>query len=302
MNLAALDLNLLVSLDALLLEAHVGRAASRAGLSQPAMSHALKRLRTMMSDPLLVRVGAKMELTARAQSLRAPLALALEHVRTLLAPDAFDPARSSRLFRLMLPDIVVDLLLTPLIRRLDKTAPGVRLEVVPWSGSAYLTPELTRAVDIVVACLGDSFPGFKRERVYTDSDALAVRRGHPLAAKLHRRDSFFAARHVAVVPRNAREDLIDAWLRSEGYARQIALVTPSYLQALRIAASTDLVAFVPRRLIAALEKPFGLQAVRPPLDPGSDEQSLFYPAQAEMDPGSIWLRKQLLDIGRELER
>src|SRR5882672_8389748 len=106
MNLASLDLNLLVALDALLAEASVGRAASRIGLSQPATSHALRRLREMIGDPLLVRVGARMELTPRAQSLRAPLADALEQLRGLFTPEGFDPAVSTRRFALMMPDLV----------------------------------------------------------------------------------------------------------------------------------------------------------------------------------------------------
>ena len=96
MNLASLDLNLLVALEALLMEASVSRAAMRIGLSQPATSHALQRLRDILRDPLLVRVGARMELTPRAQALRGPLAQALDQVRGLFVRDDFDAARSER--------------------------------------------------------------------------------------------------------------------------------------------------------------------------------------------------------------
>src|SRR6266699_6680649 len=95
MNLSSIDLNLLVALDALLSEAHVGRAARKIGLSQPAASHALKRLRELLADPLLVRVGTRMELTPRATGLRESLTEALQRVETLLIADSFDPARSS---------------------------------------------------------------------------------------------------------------------------------------------------------------------------------------------------------------
>src|ERR1700709_2044257 len=100
MNLAALDLNLLVALDALLLEANVSRAAMRIGLSQPAASHALQRLRDVLGDPLLVRVGARMELTPRAQALRGPLAQVLDQVRGLFVSDDFHAERSARQCRL----------------------------------------------------------------------------------------------------------------------------------------------------------------------------------------------------------
>src|SRR5207237_8806853 len=102
MNLNSLDLNLLVALDALLREGNVSRAALRIGLSQPAASHALQRLRDLIGDPLLVRNGARMELTPRALALRARLAQARDPVQALFVPDAFDPARSERQFRLMM--------------------------------------------------------------------------------------------------------------------------------------------------------------------------------------------------------
>ncbi|MXE75932.1 LysR family transcriptional regulator, partial [Escherichia coli] len=90
-----------------------------------------------------------------------------------------------------------------------------------------------------------------------------------------------------VIIRGNNEDLIDTWLRSKGIERHISLVVPGYLEALHVAARTDLVAFVPRRLIAALSRQLGLVAVTPPLDPGIDEQFMFHPTRAQMDPGSI---------------
>src|SRR3982075_3497407 len=289
MNLKSLDLNLLVALDALLLEANVSRAAMRIGLSQPAASHALQRLREVLGDPLLVRVGARMELTPRAQALRGPLAQALDQVRGLFVPDYFDAARSERQFRLMMPDLAVELLMPPLMAKITKAAPNVRIDVVPWRGPAIFTAEFARTIDMVIS-IGDAFKGFHRQLLYTDSDALAVRRGHPVGAKLKRREAFLNARHIAVVIRGQNADLIDDWLRAKGVERQIALVVPGYIEALHVVARTDLVAFVPRRLIAALTKPLSLATVTPPLDPGIDEQFMFYPTRAQMDPGSIWLR------------
>ncbi|MDZ4369266.1 MAG: LysR family transcriptional regulator [Afipia sp.] len=301
MNLASLDLNLLVALDALLLEANVGRAAMRIGLSQPAASHALRRLRDVLGDPLLVRAGARMELTPRAQALRAPLAQALDQVRGLFMPDDFDAARSERRFRLMMPDLAVELLMPRLMKKLDAAAPGVRIDVVPWRGPAIFTAEFARTIDMVIS-IGDAFKGFHRQLLYTDSDALAVRQGHPAGARLRNRDAFLKARHVAVVIRGQSEDLIDTWLQTKKLERRIALVVPSYIEALHVAARTELVAFVPRRLITALSKQLSLVTVAPPVDPGIDEQFMFYPTRAQMDPGSIWLRAIMLGIGRELER
>jgi DNA-binding transcriptional LysR family regulator len=301
MNLAALDLNLLVALDALLLEANVSRAAMRVGLSQPAMSHALQRLRDMLGDPLLVRVGARMELTPRAQALRGPLAQALDQVRGLFIPDDFDAASSERRFRLMMPDLAVELLVPPLMEKVTRLAPNVRLDIVPWRGPAIFNAEFARTIDLVIS-IGNAFGGFHRQLLYTDRDALAVRRGHPLGTKLARREVFLAARHVAVVIRGQNADLIDDWLRTKGIERRIALVVPGYIEALHIVARTDLVAFVPGRLIAALAQQLSLKALTPPLDPGIDEQFMFYPTRAQFDPGSAWLRKLMLETGQGLDR
>jgi DNA-binding transcriptional LysR family regulator len=301
MNLHSLDLNLLVALDALLLEANVSRAAMRIGLSQPAASHALQRLRELVGDPLLVRTGARMELTPRALALRAPLAQALDQVRALFVPDDFDATRSERRFRLMMPDLAVELLMPPLMEKITRLAPNLTIDVVPWRGSAIFTAEFARTIDMVIS-IGNAFKGFHRQLLYTDSDALAVRRGHPSATKLKTKEGFLKARHVAVIIRGQNEDLIESWLRAMGIERRIALIVPGYIDALHVAARTDLVAFVPRRLIAALSQQLSLKTIAPPLDPGIDEQFMFYPTRAQMDPGSIWLRKLMLQTGRELDR
>ena len=301
MNLNSLDLNLLVALDALLREANVSRAAMRIGLSQPAASHALQRLRDLVGDPLLVRNGSRMELTPRALGLRAPLAQTLDQVRGLFLPDAFDAASSDRQFRLMMPDLAVELLVPPLMAKITKAAPNVRIDVVPWRGPAIFPADFARTIDMVIS-IGNAFKGFHRQLLYADSDALAVRRGHPVGNRLKKQDAFLDARHVAVIIRGQNEDLIDTWLRSKGIERKIALVVPGYIEALHVAARTDLVAFVPRRLIAALSKQLSLATVTPPLDPGIDEQFMFYPTRAQMDPGSIWLRRLMLETGQELDR
>lgn len=300
MNLAQLDLNLLVALDALLAEGGVGRAAQRLNLSQPAVSHALRRLREATGDPLLVRVGPRMELTPHAQALRAPLAQALEQVRGLFQAQGFDPATSARGFRLMMPDLCVDLLMPAVLAQVAAAAPGVRLDVVPWRGPAVLTPDFARTIDLVAAWTGEAYPGFHRQTLYTDRDALAVRRGHPEAGRLSTLAGFNAARHVAVVGAGERDDAIEPFLRQNGVERRIALTVPSYLQALRMTARSDLVAFVPGRLIAALAGPLDLVRVEPPIDPGEDAQYLFHPVVAHRDPGSVWIRELVLRVGRGL--
>jgi len=300
MNLAGLDLNLLVTLDALLAEASVGRAAQRVGLSQPATSHALRRLRDLFDDALLVRTGRGMELTPRAEALREPVATALDRVARLFDPPAFDPATSNRRFRIMIPDLAASILVPPLVERVGAEAPNVVIEIVGWRGPDVMTPEFVRSIDIVVNWDGKSFPGFHRQTLYRDRDALAVRRDRPERDRLRRLEGFVAAWHVAGVGRGEVGDPIDAWLAGHGLERRAALVVPTYLQALQAAAASDLVAFVPGRLIAALGEGLRLTSVAPPIDPGEDEQFMFYPTRHRMEPGSIWLRRLVGSVAARL--
>lgn len=299
-KLNALDLNLLVALDALISEGSVVRAAARLGRSQPAASHSLRHLRQLFDDPLLVRVGHRMQLTPRAESLREPVRELLDGVEELLNAREFDAATSSRPFRLMMPDLVTSILMPQLVKRISREAPNVMLEVVGWRGPEVLTAEFARSIDIIVSWTADAFPGFHREDLYQERDRLAFRTGHPEAGRLPTRQGFLASRHIGVIGAGEVSDPIDDWLASQKLARRIAVIVPTYLQALQVAAATDLVAFVPGRLVMALADRLGLAACDAPIDPGPDQQFLFYPARSVRDPASIWLRSLIRSVGSSL--
>jgi DNA-binding transcriptional LysR family regulator len=296
-NLASLDLNLLVALEALLDDASVTVAARRVGLSQPAMSHALRRLRELLQDPLLVRAAGRMQLTERGERLRHPVRDALERVRDLLSTERFDPAQSTRTFRLHVADNACDLLLPPLVERLRSAAPHVRVELRALGERVPDAAELARAFDAAVACVPERFPGFYRQRLFTDRDVCALRTGHALARRTLDRDRFLAARHVAVVVPGAREDPVDTWLRGTGRPRNVALAVPHYLQALHVVARSDLVAVIPERLVRAYARALGLRTMRMPLDAGTFDEYLLHPARTHSDPGSAWFRGVVKEIG-----
>ena len=301
MNLSSIDLNLLVALDALISEAHVGRAARRIGLSQPAASHALKRLRDLLADPLLVRVGSRMQLTPRASGLRESLAEALHRVRTLLDAETFDPRTSTRRFSLMMQDHIGHLVVPALVKRAQTVAPGVRLDVLPWQSPSSMKAERFRAIDLVISCSTNDIAGFQRQRLFTDTEVTVVRKGHPAISRVQNLKTFLHSSHVAVVGRGLTEDPVDGWLRQEGKARRVVLRVPSYLQALQTVAQSDLLAFVPKRLAQSLEKPLSLAVLPPPIDPGQYGEYLFLPLRAAQDPASLWLRKLALEVGEQLD-
>jgi DNA-binding transcriptional LysR family regulator len=295
-NLASFDLNLLVALDALLAEAHVGRAARRIGRSQPAVSHSLRRLRELLGDPLLIRIGASMELTPRAVRLREALPDALERVRSLLVAESFVPATSSRRFQVVIHDHLADLIVPAIVRRMSAEAPRVRLEVLPWESPFSMTAERLRSIDLCTSCSTEELPGFERCPLFTDTEALVVRRDHPLMAQLGTLRTFVEAQHIAVT-----RDPLDAWLLEKGIERRIGLTVPSYLQALHAAAGSDLVAFLPARLAAALAPSLSLAIVKPPIAPGTYQEFLFYPRVREGDIASRWLRDIVIDIGKRVD-
>lgn len=300
-NIARLDLNLLIALEALLEEASVGRAAHRVALSQPAMSHALNRLRGQLGDPLLVRVGARMQRTTRADALRHPVKEVLARARDLLVSADFDAASSTRTFRLFMGDNVADLLLPALLREMRAKAPGIAIRAHAGSIRSLDPVQLARAVDFAVSCVPNRFKGFYQQRLFTDRDAVAVRRGHPLMNRTVSPEAFLRAAHVAVVGAEFVADPVDDWLRKEGLARNIVLSVSHYLQALYIVSQSDLIAVIPERLIRTHAEALDLEVMTAPLDVGTFEEYLLHPVTSHTDPGSVWLREILQGIAGSFE-
>ena len=301
MNLASVDLNLLVVLEALIAEVHVGRAARRVGRSQPAVSHSLARLRELLGDPLLVRIGSRMELTPRAAGLKESLPETLERVRSLLVTESFQPATSSRRFMVVMHDHLADLIVPDLVKRLQAEAPGARLEILPWQSPSSMTPERLRSIDLFLSCSEEEFPGFERTTLFTDTESVVVRRGHPRASRLRTWRTFLDSGHVAVVGRGTAQDPVDVWLSGKRVERRIVLVVPSYVQALHVVATTDLVALLPTRLAQALARRLSLALLRPPIDPGTYQEFLFHPVRRQRDQASLWLHRLVTETGRRID-
>ena len=300
MNLSAVDMNLLVLLEALLDEAHVRRAGERVGLSQPAASHALARLRDLFDDPLLVRVGTAMVRTPRAEALRKPLAQFVASAQAVLRMDDFNPHTSKRAFRLMLPDLVSHLIMPSLVARVARTAPDIRVKLIPWRGPALLTDRTLAEIDFFVTSFNREFSGFSRSPLYEDKDILVVRAGHPGKRALSTVKGFQASQHVSVVGAGEDRDELDEWLDKVRLQRNVAVAAPSHLIALRIAAATDYVAFVPRRFAAARKAELDLALIKPPIDPGIDILYLMTPTKSASDKGALWMKSQVEDIARTL--
>lgn len=278
-----LDLSLLPALDALLDTRNVTRAAERMGLSQPAMSRIVAKLRARFGDALLVRMGARSDLTPRAEALQLPLKAILEQAAQMAAPPHFDPLTTERCFHLAIPDIVAAILLPPLRAAMALSAPRCRLTVAPWPGK---NADMTQ-FDMAVAADPEIFPGFRIEPLYDDHDVLACRRDDVPPST----EDALQRSHVAVVPAGLARDLADEWLTAKGYSRKIVVVVPHYLQALNLVARSDLFAILPSRLVNSLGSAVGVVGVELQISQPPDQYWLLHPAHLTSDLANQWLRQ-----------
>jgi DNA-binding transcriptional LysR family regulator len=313
-QLAAVDLNLLVVFDALAREESVTRAAQRLGVTQSAVSHALRRLRALLDDPLLVGGRAGMALTPRAAQLVLPVRGALLALgRALATPAAFEPRTTTRAFTLSCPDLF-DLLTVPaLMAGLQAEAPGVDLVIVPPDvrrlSERLSAGEVDVAVRPRVAGLPDLEPavaeaGLVRKTLFEDRYVCLLRRGHPALAPSSRSGrprrltlaTYVALGHVLVSPSGEGPGPVDALLAQQGLRRRVALRVHHFASALAAVAASDLVLTGPTAL-TRLEAP-GLTPTPVPLAMPPHSIDLVWHERYTQDPGHAWLRGLLARVAR----
>ncbi len=298
-NLAGVDLNLLVALDALLAERHVTRAARRLGLSQPATSHALARLRALLGDPLLVRgAGGALVATARAEALVPRLRQALDAVRAALQGDPpFDPATARASFRISTGDYAELVLLPALMRRIAREAPGVDLWVVTSADEAAALA--SGSIDCLLAPRRAGTtpgPGTYQRPLFTETFTCLVRRGHPAAAQRLTLARYAALDHLLIAPRGTPGSFVDDALAERGKQRRVALAVPHFLVAPHVVATTDLILTVASRVAAAVAGPLDLVTVPPPVELPGFAMALYWHERRHHDPAQRWLRGLIAEV------
>ena len=263
-NLRAIDLNLLVVLDALLDEAHVSRAALRLNLSQPAASAALQRCRALFADDLLERGRGTMRRTPKAEALRGPLKSLLAGVRGLVDPPATPLREIARVLRLSMADNPAVAIVGALQRRLRQAAPGVDLVVQPWQGSDVAAQALrTGETDIAVSAFEGDLDGIVRRKLSDERYVVAMRADHPAARGLDLA-RWLDWPHVVVSGHGARHGILDDLLAREGRERRIGLVVPSFQMVPAVLLESDLIALMPARTVPAADRS-GLAVLEPPI-------------------------------------
>lgn len=284
------DLNLLLTLDVLLTECNVARAARRLHLSPSAMSRALARLRDTTGDPLLVRAGRGLVPTPRAQELREQVSRLVQEAQGVLRPaELLDPSRLSRHFTLRTSDGFVEYFGPALIALAQREAPGVRLRFVqkPDKDSA---PLRDGSVDLETGVIGAaSSPEIRTRALFRDRFIGVVRAGHPLARGKVTAARYASGQHVLVSRRGLDKGPIDEGLRALGLAREIAVIVAGFSDALSLARGSDLIASVPERHTGNLRA--GMHSFALPVEVPALTVSMLWHPRMDADPAHRWLRE-----------
>lgn len=302
MDIRSADLNLLVALDVLERERSVTRAGQRMGLSQPAMSNALARLRRLLEDPVLVRSSEGMVPTRRVGEIIGPVRQALAELESALAGEAaFDPGSARRVFRLAAMDHAWVVLVPHLARRLTERAPGVRLDLLPYGESTVDAIE-SGALDaaILAGPRHGRGPGFERVELYEDNFDCLVRRGHPRVGRRLTLERYLELGHVLASPRSRRGGLVDRALERRGASRRVHVIVPHFAAAPFVVARTDLVATLPRGVARPFAKMLDLALFPPPVALEGGPWFLVWHERSGRDRGHAWLREQILELARGL--
>ncbi|CAM3529910.1 LysR family transcriptional regulator [Parendozoicomonas haliclonae] len=311
-NISRVDLNLLVYLDALLREQNVTRAADQLGISQPAMSNGLRRLRNLFADPLLVRTSDGMTPTARALELQPLIRQVLTDVEQAIRPQTpFDALSSKRVFRIMASDYAESTLIPLLLRQLRKDAPHITLDMLTPSDVGFADVEQGR-VDMAINRFDDMPQSFHQSTIWEDSFSCILSKKNLIRRKFTL-ENYLQARHiwvsktgmgagVGVNPEDIqRLGWVDDALNNIGKQRQIAVFTRHYHVAMQLARQNDLIATLPTRAAKLMQDDPELVILPPPFLIPPIELKMAWSPLLQQDAGHRWLRRLIVDLGRRPE-
>jgi DNA-binding transcriptional LysR family regulator len=298
MDIRAVDLNLLKAFDALMTERAVTRAASRIGLSQPAMSHALSRLRGLFADDLFVRTVAGMEPTARAREIASLVTAAIEHIAAALNLGAeFDPAASAAVFTAGMAEYAEVALVGRLARGFAVTAPNATLRLVPATGHQALDQLERGEIDVAVAYLPHLPAHLEASALLRDPFVVVMRKGHPAAMRPWSLEAYAALDHVLVSPRGAPSGALDRILVDFGLKRRLSLLVATYLAVPAALGWSDLVATVPERTARQIARTAEVEILPLPID-FATTVSMVWHRRAAKDPAQQWFRALLTEAAQ----
>lgn len=296
-DLARIDLNLLPVLHQLLRHRHVSRAAEALGLTQPAVSNALRRLRTLLDDELLVRAPGGMQPTPYALHLAEPVAQALGLLEDALSQRAgFNPADSTRVFTVAMSDVGEIYFLPVLVPALAQDAPGVTLRTVSLYNPSLAEALASGAIDLALGSLPQLRAGFYQQALFRQHYVCLMRAGHPGAQQPLGRSAFQAFDHVRVEAPGTGHAQVEDHLARLQLRRRVRLTVPNFVALGHVLATTDLVATVPERFAERVCAPLGLLARPLPVKAPHSAIHQFWHAGLHGDAGHQWLRARMAGL------
>lgn len=290
-ELRRIDLNMLVTLHALLAEKHVTRAAVRLHKSQPAVSHALALLRAHFDDPLLIRRNGSMVLTARAHALAQPLQDALGNLNALLGAASFEPSTAKRRFRLSLSDYAARILLPALMQKIRVEAPGIDLAISQASREMMISQLLDGELDLALGIFPEVAPAIALQDLFSEGFvSLASKKVLPAQGGLSLSD-WLSRPHVMLAMRPDANDEIEKALAARGLKRHIALALPHWSAAVDVLAGTDLILTVASRALGPMRNHTDLRQFEPPFELPRFAYQQAWHIRKEGDAAHRWLRE-----------
>ncbi|MBE0622998.1 MAG: LysR family transcriptional regulator [Burkholderiales bacterium] len=300
MNVTDLDLNLLRAFDAIATEASVTIAGERIGLSQPAMSNALARLRELFDDPLFVRTPRGMRPTPFAQQLAQPVREALRLIQGALQQHAgFNPKSSANTFRFSMSDIGEMVFLPGLLERVKRDAPGVKIEAVRIPIKDVHAALEAGEIDLAVGFLPGLTTGILQQPLFSEYYACMLRADHPLIGAKISAKQFREAAHVLVSYAGTGHQMIEETYIKEGLSERIAARVPHFLVVPMILARTDLIVTVPSRVAALFAQLGNFKVLKLPIGMPSFEVRLHWHQRFHQDPANRWLREAMTELYAE---
>ena len=297
MSLNKVDLNLFIVFDAIYTEANLTRAGQIVGITQPAVSNALARLRDTFNDPLFVRTAQGMVPTPMAQNIIGPVRHALQLLRVSVQESRiFDPAQASKTFRMSMPDLTEATLLPPLFRRLRRLAPGVKVESMLARRRETTTELAAGHLDFALDAPLNTDPQVRHVKLLEDRYVCAMRADHPLARQKLTLEQYLSLSHIHISSRRSGLGLVDLALGRMGLQRRVALRSQHYLMASQVIAQTDMVVTVPERFA----RHHGLHQAELPVDLAPLETHLYWHESTDQDPANRWMREQLVEIAAQI--
>ncbi|TIH07149.1 LysR family transcriptional regulator [Pseudomonas leptonychotis] len=294
-DLSRVDLNLLKLFEALVRERSVTQAGLRLGLSQPAASRALGRLRTMLGDRLVVRGKLGLELTPRGEMLAAPVAKLLDDARGIVSPAVFDPASATGRITIAAHDHLSLTVLAGLIARFERHAPALSLHIAQPVGDNVRLVE-QGDVDLALGIF-ETLPGsLHRRRLYADSLVCVVRSDHPCVTDGLSLERYVTLRHITVTISGVGGSAVEVALSTLGLTRQVALRVPHFVAGAMLVADSDMILTLPSRLARLLAKRLPLALLDLPLKVAPLSPAMIWNERFHGDPAHVWVRQQLVDV------